>query len=468
MRKSAKSSIQMVTLDPSMTLFLPFSKVETEADGSVVFEAIATSEALDTQNEIVQYEASVKAFGEWTEAFIKATDGQSLGNIRAMHQPIAAGKAIAWSADDRRRQISLTGKVVDADSARKVRERVYTGLSIAAPGPSVTRVTRDLDGRKVGVITDYRLAEVSLVDKPANPEAIVTMVKRDLSKPQGAGHYGPYGATFDECVSRISSWSENPEGFCNWIHQQFQGVPPGVEDADGPGKALARMYDVLYKASDDEDEDEDEDEEEQEEETTEPPPEVPPAEQTPAESGKIGKGRAALEKDLNAAREMMKELAATVKDALAIYLDGEEEADASCVSMFANILTDIVGLKGEFDWKASRAVYGKADSRKADAEDRAQSTADAVKRAVADAEDRWGKRYGGLEARLKKVEATPAAIGSPARAIDKQLGVGNEQNPVGTTVAELRKVVDEIASSLDPQTHRRLRLALAEAALVQR
>jgi len=29
-------------------------------------------------------------------------------------------------------------------------------------------------------------------------------------------------------------------------------------------------------------------------------------------------------------------------------------------------------------------------------------------------------------------------------------------------------VVDEIASSLDPQTHRRLRLALAEAALVQR
>lgn len=48
--------------------------------------------------------------------------------------------------------------------------------------------------------------------------------------PAGSGHYGPYGETFEECVNRTRGWSDNPEGFCNWIHQQFTGGPPGAED----------------------------------------------------------------------------------------------------------------------------------------------------------------------------------------------------------------------------------------------
>lgn len=55
-------------------------------------------------------------------------------------------------------------------------------------------------------------------------------------QPQGA-HYGGWGETFEECVRSASSWSDNPEGFCNYVHQQFgPGGAPGTEDR-AAGKA---------------------------------------------------------------------------------------------------------------------------------------------------------------------------------------------------------------------------------------
>lgn len=52
--------------------------------------------------------------------------------------------------------------------------------------------------------------------------------------PNTPSHYGGYGGTFQECVAKVSGWSDNPEGFCNWIHQQANGVPPGKDDAALP------------------------------------------------------------------------------------------------------------------------------------------------------------------------------------------------------------------------------------------
>ena len=49
-------------------------------------------------------------------------------------------------------------------------------------------------------------------------------------KRNDAGDYGAYGDTFAECVARVQSWSDNPEGFCNWVHVQVNGGPPGSED----------------------------------------------------------------------------------------------------------------------------------------------------------------------------------------------------------------------------------------------
>lgn len=58
--------------------------------------------------------------------------------------------------------------------------------------------------------------------------------------PNVPSHYGGYGGTFQECVSKVSSWSSDPEGFCNWIHTQANGVPPGKDDA-APPKGIRGM-----------------------------------------------------------------------------------------------------------------------------------------------------------------------------------------------------------------------------------
>ena len=156
-----------------LRLYVPFTKREPQDDGSVVVSGIATAEEIDKQGECVAYEASKAAFSEWTDAFSRMTDGASLGNIREMHGPVAAGKAIAWEPLDDRKAIGLTARIY-GDAAVKCKESVLNGFSIGAPGISVKREMR----KDVPTITAYRLSEVSVVDNPAAPSATFTMVKR--------------------------------------------------------------------------------------------------------------------------------------------------------------------------------------------------------------------------------------------------------------------------------------------------
>jgi hypothetical protein len=160
-----------------LRLYVPFTKREAQDDGSVVVSGIATAEEIDKQGEVVSYDASRLAFEEWTDAFSRMTDGASLGNIREMHGPVAAGKAIAWEPFDERKAIGLTARIY-GDAAVKVRESVLNGFSIGAPGSSVKREIRKIGDKDVPTITAYRLSEVSVVDNPAAPSATFSVVKR--------------------------------------------------------------------------------------------------------------------------------------------------------------------------------------------------------------------------------------------------------------------------------------------------
>ena len=161
---------------PDTRFFVPFTKVEENADGSVYIESVATGEVEDYHGEIVLDSASVKAFKEWTDWADKATDGASLGNIREMHQSNVAGKAVTWTHDAAAKTQSLGLQVIDAEAGKKAKARVYTGLSIG--GSNVKREMREVNGKSVPCITSYQLNEVSLVDKPACPVATFTLVKR--------------------------------------------------------------------------------------------------------------------------------------------------------------------------------------------------------------------------------------------------------------------------------------------------
>src|SRR4051812_24304651 len=89
-----------------------------------------TSEAVDKSKERMDYETSKPYFEKWTGTISKATQGKSLGNLRAMHQPVAAGKLTAMDFDDDAQTIDVCAKVVDDAEWQKVEEGVYTGFSI--------------------------------------------------------------------------------------------------------------------------------------------------------------------------------------------------------------------------------------------------------------------------------------------------------------------------------------------------
>lgn len=159
-----------------------FSKVDEEKRE---VWGIATSEALDVQGEIVDFEGSKAAFAEWADQFSKVTNGESLGNIREMHQPRSVGRLIAWRPDEAARQIHVGVKLSrspDGESAwQKVKERVLNGFSIGAP--TAERVTEFKDGKARKRVVSYKLSELSLVDNPACPEAWINEVK--LAKSAG-------------------------------------------------------------------------------------------------------------------------------------------------------------------------------------------------------------------------------------------------------------------------------------------
>lgn len=152
-------------------LYAPFTKIEETSNGLIV-EGIATTESIDAENESVDYD-SVKGclpdYAEW-------------GNIRAMHQPIAAGRALVITPDDDARTVYLRALVVDDDSIKKTKAGVYKGFSIG--GKADPKVTKRADGSTYTRRFVTLLSEISLVDRPANPDARFTIVKMEESMPK--------------------------------------------------------------------------------------------------------------------------------------------------------------------------------------------------------------------------------------------------------------------------------------------
>ena len=137
-----------------MRLYGAIQKVEPQDDGTVRVYGIATSEALDEQGEIVRADAIRAAIPDYMR----------FPALREMHQLSAAGTTLeAEVCEDGTTRI--VAHVVDPVAVAKVRNQVYRGFSIGG------RVTQREAGNPNN-ITGLVLNEISLVDRPANPEAI--------------------------------------------------------------------------------------------------------------------------------------------------------------------------------------------------------------------------------------------------------------------------------------------------------
>jgi hypothetical protein len=157
---------------PALGMFIPITKVD--ATQRLVY-GIATAEIEDRAGEICDYETTKPFYEKWSEDIAQSTGGKSLGNLRAMHGAVAAGKVTALTFNDEDKQIEICAKIVDNDEWRKVEEGVYTGFS---QGGTYVQRWRDEDG-----LTRYTAApsEISLVDLPCLAQSCFEMIKHDGS-----------------------------------------------------------------------------------------------------------------------------------------------------------------------------------------------------------------------------------------------------------------------------------------------
>ncbi len=171
--ESLKSALQPEKVDigssgSDLRGYVPITKIDEEK--RLVY-GIATNDVLDNQDEIVEWEATKAAIPE----FMKWR------NLREMHRAdSAAGTVEELEVDEAKRQIPIVAKVVDDGAWKKVKEKVYKGFSIG--GKALNRV-KEFDegvGKVISKVKAYLWNEISLVDRPANPTCVFTLVKRDI------------------------------------------------------------------------------------------------------------------------------------------------------------------------------------------------------------------------------------------------------------------------------------------------
>lgn len=122
----------------------------------------ASTEAVDVQGETILKSAVESALNDYLE----------YANIREMHQLSAVGTAEEALVDDK--GLYIGAKIVDDVAWGKVTSGVYKGFSIG--GKTLARDPKDKK-----TITKILLTEISLVDRPSNPEA-----RFDIWKAAGA------------------------------------------------------------------------------------------------------------------------------------------------------------------------------------------------------------------------------------------------------------------------------------------
>jgi hypothetical protein len=161
--------------------FGAITKIEDQADGTIKVWGVASCETRDSVGELITAEAMKGALPDY----------ERFPALREMHQPSAAGRVIEADVDGSG-ATQICAHVVDPIAITKVRAGVYAGFSV---GGKVLK--RDPTDRSI--ITVLKLTEISLVDAPCNPDAVISMWKADMTE------YTPSG---DEVVAKAREIAE--------------------------------------------------------------------------------------------------------------------------------------------------------------------------------------------------------------------------------------------------------------------
>lgn len=210
-------------------VFVPLTKAEKQTDGTMLVSGPITSSALDRDAQICD--------PDWLDRSVPQWFGEG-GNVREMHSAIAAGKALKCWKDDSGKHWA-EALVVDAGSVAKVEHGVLTGFSIGIKGARVIKS----DFAPNGAIVDGQIIEVSLVDRPANPECLLQVAKSDA-----AGLIAPVaeqalieGTAAAEAVAPVGE----PEVIVQAVPEEPLTAPEAAPVMEAASEVRARAAEVL-------------------------------------------------------------------------------------------------------------------------------------------------------------------------------------------------------------------------------
>lgn len=214
-------------LESRVNISVPFSKVDTDRR---MVHGFATLDNVDSQDDIVLFDASVTAFKRFR------------GNIREMHDLKAVGKMVTFqprSLYDVVQDKTFSGIFVSTyvskgaqDTWEKVLDETLTGFSI---GGEIIKSRSEFNeelGRVVRIIEEYEITELSLVDNPANQLANVVSFEK--------GHDPGYlSKTRSENVffcrtHNVVQFSDSPVAECHQCGVSMCNI--GFVESDDPGK----------------------------------------------------------------------------------------------------------------------------------------------------------------------------------------------------------------------------------------
>jgi hypothetical protein len=196
-----------------MKIFAPFRKVEAQDDGTIIVAGIASTEAVDADGEIIKASAIAAALPDFMR--------HGTGALREMHQLSAAGTVVRAEVEDG--ETMIEAHVVDPVAVKKVQTGVYKGFSV---GGKVT----GRDGTMKKTITAVKLIEISLVDRPNNPDAVLTFWKAEATPMWQVERLARILADLS-CLQQDAAWSTEADDAC--------AVPPELK------AAIANLADLL-------------------------------------------------------------------------------------------------------------------------------------------------------------------------------------------------------------------------------
>jgi hypothetical protein len=388
--------------------FVAFEKVEKQDDGTMLVSGVASSEAVDADGEIITSDAMKAALPDYMK----------FGAIREMHQPIAAGSAIKCEVDAAG-VTHLEAKIVDPTTVMKIEEEVLKGFSV---GGKVT----SRDPLNKTIITGIRLTEISVVDRPANPEAVFKLAKVEGDETE------PTVGELRKCMGNVLDFADiiNRIG---WLGQsvaweaEYEGdnspVPAALRDwlADGAGIFQAMAAEEIAELL-----------------ATLP---VPPTMEVIQMAEKLSKG------------ELAEDLAKV----------GKKFSKA-----VAESLGDIHKMIQDCDTKLAALGYNddKQDDDEADGKEDDKEDADKVAKAAKQSDD-LQKALGQVETltkRVKELEAQPAPPKGVLNANSVVAKTDDHSNPDSNDAA-LMKQAEEIAK-LPPEEQTRLLIKAIHAGSV--